>query len=189
MSAPCAFSERPKAKIPPSSSSFAARCLTRLVPAHPDRPEAEDRDLPRVPVPAGRRSRGSRRTRRCARCPSARRRRRRSPAGVSMVAKTRSLSTNSRKSAYQRAPVVVLELGLPLALEELDRLAHHLAGALVGVGALVVLGVQQDRHRRPSSWRGGSYARWGRVSHNAGRRRGFGAPADGWTMDAGGDGY
>src|SRR4051812_16112135 len=50
MSAPCACSERPNAKIAPSSSSLAARCLALGVRALPDRAQPEDRDLPRVPV-------------------------------------------------------------------------------------------------------------------------------------------
>ena len=50
MSAPWSRSERPNAKIAPSSSSSAARCAGGVVVALPDRPEPEDRDLPRVPV-------------------------------------------------------------------------------------------------------------------------------------------
>ena len=50
MSAPCSRSERPKAKIAPSSSSPRRALAHGGVLALPDRAEPEDRDLPGVPV-------------------------------------------------------------------------------------------------------------------------------------------
>jgi multidrug efflux pump subunit AcrA (membrane-fusion protein) len=50
-----------------------------------------------------------------------------------------------------RAVVVLLEPLLPLALEELDGLQHHLPGALVGVLAVVLLRVEED-HGHTSFW-------------------------------------
>ena len=52
MSAPCAFSDRPNAKMPPCFEKLQRLAFLDLASfvAHPDRSEPKDGDLPGVPV-------------------------------------------------------------------------------------------------------------------------------------------
>src|SRR5262249_46783840 len=71
--------------------------------------------------------------------------------------------------------IVRLQANLPLLLEELDRLPHHLAGAVVGVRAGEMAGVQQGHGASISgAWR--PVSRHRRVPASGGARGGTEVP-------------
>jgi len=115
----------------------------RLVLAHPDRTEAQHRHLPGVPVlePVERQDLGE-----LADPPGV-------PARVLRpVARRRAHRGEDPLVAHEveevlvpdRRVIILLEPLLSLGLEELDRLPHHLAGTLVGILAVVLLGLKED---------------------------------------------
>ncbi len=132
----------------------------RLVPAHPERAQTEHRHLPRVPVLQ---SVEPQDLGELADAPGV------PPAFLGAEARGRAHGGEDALVSHEveelcvpdSRVVVVLQLGFASLLEELDRPLHHLARSLVGVRAVELVRVQQDRHGLPLGRRGGS----GRPSH------------------------
>ncbi len=143
MSAPCSFSERPKAKMPPSAIAVGGLLPHLLVRAHPERPEAEDRDLPRVPVAEAVEAEDLVDVAVAERVPpgvGAAQLRGGEEVGEDLL----PLHEVEEVGVPDPVEVVLAELPLSLRLEELDRLRHDLARAGVEGELTEPLRVQQE---------------------------------------------
>ena len=118
-----------------------------VVVALPDRPEPEDRDLPRVPVGQPVEAEDLVEDRVARACPSAcRDRRAASRAGVSSVANARSRARNSTKSAYQSSVrISAVRRRLALGLEPVDRGAEQSLRRGVELGGVEGARIEEAR--------------------------------------------